>query len=110
MAAVYTKFFYKKTYVRLTFFNGHLKLTTHEKQKETPEKLYGHFLEELRVKGAFLFNNANKKKSCTLTLSQQRSLSYRNHSVYLLCKPMEWFLYDRDLRHERVKYEGNNNT
>ena len=26
----------------------------------------------------------------------------RNHSIDLLCKPMDWFLYDRDLRHERV--------
>ena len=30
------------------------------------------------------------------------SLSYRKHFVDLLCKPMDWFLYDRDLRHERV--------
>ena len=22
--------------------------------------------------------------------------------TYLLCKSMDWFLYDRDLRHERV--------
>ena len=25
-------------------------------------------------------------------------------SLDLLCKSMDWFLYDRDLRHERVKY------
>ena len=23
----------------------------------------------------------------------------------MLCKPMDWFLYDRDLRHERVKLQ-----
>ena len=38
-----------------------------------------------------------------LTLSGQRSLSYRNQSIDLLCKSMDWFLYDKDLRHERVK-------
>ena len=32
------------------------------------------------------------------------SLSYRNLSVDLLSKSMDWFLYDKDLRHEkRVK-------
>ena len=34
----------------------------------------------------------------TLTLSWRRSLSYRNQSIDLLCKSMDWFLYDRDLR------------
>ena len=37
-----------------------------------------------------------------LTLSWRSSLSYRNQSIHLLCKSMDWFLYDRDLRHERV--------
>ena len=32
-----------------------------------------------------------------------KSLLYRNQSNNLLCKSMDWFLYDRDLRHERVK-------
>ena len=30
-------------------------------------------------------------------------LSYRNQSIDLLCKSTDWFLYDQDLRHERVK-------
>ena len=34
--------------------------------------------------------------------SQRRSLSYRNQSTGLLYKSMDWSLYDRDLRHERV--------
>ena len=38
----------------------------------------------------------------TLTLSWWRCLSYRNQSIYLLCKSIDWFLYDRNLRHERV--------
>ena len=39
------------------------------------------------------------------TLSWQRSLSYRNQSIDLLCKSMDCFLYDRDLLHERVKQD-----
>ena len=31
----------------------------------------------------------------------ERSVSYRNQSINLLCKSKDWFLYDRDLRHER---------
>ena len=38
-----------------------------------------------------------------LSLSRPRSLSYRNQSIDLQSKSMEWFLYDKDLRHERVK-------
>ena len=30
-------------------------------------------------------------------------ISYRNQSIDLLCKSMDWFLYDIGLRHERVK-------
>ena len=42
-----------------------------------------------------------------LNLSWRRwSLSYRNSSIDLLCNSMDRSLYDRDLRHERVK---NNN-
>ena len=38
-----------------------------------------------------------------LALSWRRSLSYKNHSTDLLCKSMDWFLYDSDLQHERIK-------
>ena len=38
-----------------------------------------------------------------LTLSWRRYLSYRNQPIDLLCKSMNWFLYDKELRHERVK-------
>ena len=37
-----------------------------------------------------------------LILSRRRSLSYRNHSIDLQSKSMDWCLYDSDLRHERV--------
>ena len=38
-----------------------------------------------------------------LTLLWWRSLSCRIHSIDLLWKSMDWFPYDRDLRHEKVK-------
>ena len=38
-----------------------------------------------------------------LTLSWQRPISYRNQSIDLLCKSMDWFLYDIGLPRERVK-------
>ena len=38
-----------------------------------------------------------------LTLLWQRSLSYRHRSINLQSKSMDWNLYDRDLRPERVK-------
>ena len=39
----------------------------------------------------------------SLTLSWRRPLSYRNQSIDLLCKSMDWFLYDNGPRHERDK-------
>ena len=38
-----------------------------------------------------------------LTLSWRRPLSYRNQSINLLHKSMDWFLYDSSFRHEKVK-------
>ena len=43
------------------------------------------------------------RKPREITLSWRRSLSYRNQCIGLLCKSLDWFLYDKDLRHERVK-------
>ena len=37
------------------------------------------------------------------TLSRRRFLSYRNQSIDLFCKSMDWFLYNRDFCHERFK-------
>ena len=41
-----------------------------------------------------------------LTLSWRRSLLYRNHSIDLLSKLTDWFLYDRGYHHERVKHSS----
>ena len=46
-----------------------------------------------------------KISEATLTLSRQRPLSYRNQSIDLPSKSMDWFLYDNGLRHKRVKNE-----
>ena len=39
------------------------------------------------------------------TLSWRGPLPYRNQSIDLRSKSMDWFLYDNGLRHERVKNE-----
>ena len=38
-----------------------------------------------------------------LILSWRRPLSYRNQFIDLLCKSVDWFLYNNGLLHERVK-------
>ena len=57
--------------------------------------------EKLRTRGNSLFGHFSVV--FTLTLSWCRSLSYRNQSINLQKKSMSWFLYDGQLRHERVK-------
>ena len=43
-------------------------------------------------------------KQCNfLTLSRRTLLSYRNQSIDLLRKSMDWFLYDNGLRLQKVK-------
>ena len=43
-----------------------------------------------------------RKRNC-VTSFMVEGLSYRKRSIDLLCKSMDWFLYARDLRHERFK-------
>ena len=45
----------------------------------------------------------SKRPIWQLTLSWRRPLSYKNQSIYLLSKSINWFLYYTGLRHERVK-------
>ena len=49
------------------------------------------------VTGIYYPNNSRARH-------HRMSLSNRNQSTDLLCKSMDWFLYDRNLRHERVNY------
>ena len=46
---------------------------------------------------------------CHLTLSWRRLLSYRNQSIDLLRKSVDWFLYDNSLRYERVNLQRRHN-
>ena len=45
---------------------------------------------------------SDRQLSWILTLSWRRPLLYRNKSIDLLCKSIDWFLYDNGLCHERV--------
>ena len=49
------------------------------------------------------YSNSRSNDFNPLTLSWWRPLSYRNQSIDLQSKSMDWFLYDNGLRHERVK-------
>ena len=49
------------------------------------------------------FSFVTVKVTNALTLSWRRLLSYKNQSIDLLRKSVDWFLYDNGLRHERVK-------
>ena len=48
--------------------------------------------------------NIHKNWCFSLALSWRGPLSYRNQSIDLQSKSMDWFLYDNGLRHERVKW------
>ena len=52
--------------------------------------------------GSIPFLLSSHPHSLMLTLSRRRPLSYRNQSIYLLRKSMDWFLYDNGHRIERV--------
>ena len=52
---------------------------------------------------SIVFHLSMEEHYNTLTLSWPMYLSYRNQSTDLLSKSMDWFLYDRDLCHEKVK-------
>ena len=43
------------------------------------------------------------EETVSINIPWCRSLSYKNQSTEWLRKSMDWFLYDRDLCHERVK-------
>ena len=44
----------------------------------------------------------SSSNNISLTLSWRRPILYRNQSIDLLRKSVDWFLYDIGLRHERV--------
>ena len=40
-----------------------------------------------------------RRRQESQTTFRRRPLSYRNQSIDLLCKSMDWFIYNRGLRH-----------
>ena len=48
-----------------------------------------------------VYSNVQINK-CASTVSWRRALSYRNQSIDLLPKLMNWLLYNKTLRHERL--------
>ena len=73
-----------------------------------PRKLLALKHEELHLLNNSTSVNQIHLRFFNLTLSRRWSLSYRNQSIDLFCKSMNWFLYARDLRHERVKQKVSN--
>ena len=58
----------------------------------------------------YFFYSYQRKVFCKSYRNQKpKILSYRNQSIDLQSISVEWFLYDRDLRHERVNYSIFNN-
>ena len=57
----------------------------------------------LRIQATSKYPSETRINITSWTLSWQRSLSYRSQSIDLHCKSIGWFLYDRNLRYERVK-------
>ena len=60
-----------------------------------------------QIKQIMLYNISGPDSRCmwmksVLNFSWQRSLLYRNQSIDLQNKSIDWFLYDRSFRHERV--------
>ena len=61
-----------------------------------------------REKGSFLCKFCRNAQKLLAAINSLRSLSYRNQTIDLLCKLMDWFLYDRDLCHEIVFWRSQN--
>ena len=57
-----------------------------------------------KEKNKLLLDPWHSSKEQILALSWRRPLSYRNQSINLQSKSMEWFLYDNGFRHERVNW------
>ena len=59
---------------------------------------------EITVIGLYSANNYYVFGKFLLTFSWRRSLPYRNQSIDLQSKLMDWFLYNNGLRRGRVEY------
>ena len=57
-----------------------------------------------KEKNKLLLDPWHSSKEQILALSWRRPLSYRNQSINLQSKSMDWFLYDNGFRHERANW------
>ena len=81
-------------YVKVILKKEDLKSSGHSKPFDT------HLYLKLFIMGIHLFHIG---KQVNLTLSWRRPIQYRNQSIDLRSKSVDWFLYVNGLRHERVK-------
>ena len=97
---VHLVFFYckylKKADISLTYFTSMFHFHTSWKT------CFLAFLAGIISNGTLTWNGL-----INLTLSWRRPLPYRNQSIDLRSKSVNWFLYDNGLRHERVKWSDN---
>ena len=81
-------------YVKVILKKENLQSSGHSKPFHT------HLYLKLFIMGIHWLHNG---KQVNLTLSWRKPISFRNQSIDLLRKSMDWFLYDIGLRHERIK-------
>ena len=92
---------FQETYLQIFYFitNGKHMVTI---LLNKPTKI------DIAIGFSLLFNDTGLEKLYhfkyfqSLTLSRRKPLSYRNQSIALPYKSMDWVLYDRDLLHKRV--------
>ena len=99
-ALVFVKLFLKKilqSYVSISFFHFQ---TSHYFLLNPLVKYKKWNIRHSDGPKIILLDNGSSLHCPCLTLSWRRPLSYRNQS-------MDWFLYDNDLRHERVNFWQN---
>ena len=66
---------------------------------------YDRYVSHERVKRKFFINSEPSNAAYPVNYFNSfmtESLSYRNQSIDLLCKSMDWFLYDTNLHQERI--------
>ena len=66
-------------------------------------RLLGFLRDNPQIQLQMNLNELGEQKLISLTLSQVRSLLYRNQSINLRCKSTDLFRYDKNLRHENCK-------
>ena len=85
----------RRTFLSLDQYNGNIKNVCFTIKTSQKSVKIGSIMK-------LLWSLLRRHVVSNLTLSRQRPLPYRNQSIDLLNKSIDWFLYDNGLRHERV--------